>query len=320
MKYFKKLIHVCATVCTWISLHAQTTIIQKEFGEIHDTNIKGGQEKFYTICQLPDGRMLAGGSKVPACRVITEKVPGSFWEKVVRNCPSDVTRQYLAYLDTSANLIREKYWQADYLNGAIKAIKILSAGYVTVAERSDFDTEGFIVSLFDWKDSLVSQKIIVFDRLDFGKNIEQVAVTKQNQIIVQAAEISSGYASEHKEWLFDTNLNLLSVKTAPEIRLPTNNLTQKFLRAPSPDRSRIGIEIQLADKSKISFVTAGTFTRYTIEITHTKLQSKPVILLNEPYVVGKALFTDKWGNVWFVGTKTNNDFDHNAWIARLKRK
>jgi hypothetical protein len=320
MKYLQVLNLAGIMLCLCNCLSAQSPILQKDFGEVHNSNTKGGQERFYTICQLPDGRMLAGGYKVPACRVITEKVPDSYWEKVVKDCPPDVNQQYLVYLDTGANLVKEKIWQADNLHGVIKTIKLLKTGYITVAERSNFSTEGIIISLFDLKDSLVSEKIILFEKPDFGKTIQQVSITAQNQVVIQVADNSAGSASKQKEWTFDTKLNLIAVRAMPESRDQVVNSVQNKLRGLSSTQSRIGGEIQLADKSKMSFGEAGTVTHHMIEIKHTKLQNQPIVLLTEPNVIGEALITDKWGNVWFVGTKINDSFDNNGWVARFKRK
>jgi hypothetical protein len=310
--------HFIIACCLSVTFSFGQRVIEKEFGEAHSNQVKGGQEVLYATCVLPDGRVLCGGYKIPACREYTEKVADSYWEKVINPCGPERYRPYLIYLDTSANLIKEKYWVFDNTNALITAIKPFQSGYVTIAEHDEIVTDGFLITVFDNLDSIIIQKFIAFDSGDRGREVQRLRVISGKQIGVQMGKGDYGQI-DRKEWLFNDKLNVISIKPVPVAQVKTQLPGEyKKLWSSAPSYSRIGFEIQLPDKSFVSVQKSGTYSKPTLDIaTRKALVPEKIFTTNDATCYD--ITYDPYGNTWLVGLKVRHSFDRNAWVARVKK-
>lgn len=306
------------TFCAY-SVEAQRVVVEKTIGEAHSQGVSGGQESFHAVQILADGRILAAGYRIPACAPKTEKVEGSYWEKVVKSCPEEIKQMYLVLLDTSANVLRTKTWGDSTVHTRIShVLPLKNGGYLTVGEKGDDKCDDLVLSLFDKNDSLTAEKIFTVKRDYVEMVVEKISLTPQNQIVVM---LSAKWGAGNKDYslqTFDMQLKRLSNKPTKVAQAKVNPLADFWARGGTIREEDVA-KLQFSDKSVARLYNTGNFKLPITEIRLQKNGQPKPKTTKFTDVFGKAMAADKYGNIWIVGTKQANTFDADAWIVRYRR-
>jgi hypothetical protein len=302
------------------TIFAQNRSLEKIIGEEHSSDVSGAQEAFFAISQLPNGTIVAAGYKIPACKPKTEKVEGSYWEKVVKPCPDEIKRMYLVYLDTAANILGEKIWGDTAIDTKIVFVKPLKGGqYAAVSEKGKDDVEEMVLSVLDSSNAVVIEKTIKIAQKNHVVNVDKVAVNAQNQIVVTVVAVWSGNNRKYMQMTFDAQLNKLSSKPIQIVKAKIDPLVDFRSRGVVSIRENKIADVKFPDKSSAELYGLGNSLEPTADLRIKNAQGKTKSV-KYPEVLGKAMAADKYGNLWIVGMKTRDNFDENAWIVRYRRK